>query len=131
MTVKLEHVALWAKDLEVMKNFYEKFLGGTAGPKYMNPKKKFESYFINFEAGARLEIMKRPDVLFAKGTAGQEYIGYTHISFSVGSREEVNTLTEELRNSGFSVVGEPRITGDGYYESAVLDPEGNTVEITE
>jgi lactoylglutathione lyase len=80
----------------------------------LNRKKKFESYFINFGAGARLEIMKKPDVLFAKGAAGQEYIGYTHIAFSVGSREEVDTLTEKLRSNGFPVVGEPRVTGDGY-----------------
>lgn len=129
--MKLEHVALWTRDLEAMKNFYERFFGGTAGSKYMNPKKKFESYFINFDAGARLEIMKKTDILFPKDAAGQEYIGYTHIAFSVGSREEVDTLTERLRNNGFSVAGEPRVTGDGYYESVVLDPDGNKVEITE
>jgi lactoylglutathione lyase len=27
------------------------------------------------------------------------------------------------------VVGAPRKTGDGYYESVVLDPDGNVVQI--
>jgi len=49
----------------------------------------------------------------------------------VGSRQAVNLLTEELRSDGFRIVGEPRITGDGYYESVVFDPDGNHVEIIE
>jgi lactoylglutathione lyase len=49
---------------------------------------------------------------------------------AVGSREAVNQLTEMLRKDGYRVVGEPRTTGDGYYESVVLDPEGNRLEIT-
>jgi lactoylglutathione lyase len=28
------------------------------------------------------------------------------------------------------LLGEPRRTGDGYYESVILDPEGNRIEIT-
>jgi lactoylglutathione lyase len=27
------------------------------------------------------------------------------------------------------VVDGPRVTGDGYYEASVLDPEGNRVEL--
>jgi lactoylglutathione lyase len=129
--VKIEHIALWTRDLEKTKKFYEEFFSGKAGRKYINPKTHFESYFLGFESGARLEIMKKPNVLFAKDAEVQEYIGYTHISFSVGSREAVDTLTEKLRSNGVSVASEPRVTGDGYYESVVLDPDGNKVEITE
>jgi lactoylglutathione lyase len=42
----------------------------------------------------------------------------------------VDTLTERLRADGYRVVGEPRTTGDGYYESVVLDLDGNRIEIT-
>jgi lactoylglutathione lyase len=35
-----------------------------------------------------------------------------------------------MSDAGIQVIGEPRTTGDGYYESVVLDPEGNRVEIT-
>ena len=57
-------------------------------------------------------------------------IGFAHISFSVGSKEEVDRLTRKMSEDGISIVGEPRTTGDGYYESVVLDPEGNRIEIT-
>ena len=53
------------------------------------------------------------------------------ISISVGSKEMVDELTGKIRQDGNTVTGEPRTTGDGYYESVVLDPEGNYVEITE
>jgi lactoylglutathione lyase len=39
-------------------------------------------------------------------------------------------LTNAIRCANFKVVSEPRTTGDGYYESIVLDPDGNRVEIT-
>jgi lactoylglutathione lyase len=57
--------------------------------------------------------------------------GLSHIAISVGNKEIVDKLTERLRSDGFIIIGEPRITGDGYYESVILDPEGNRIEITE
>ena len=56
--------------------------------------------------------------------------GLIHFAISVGSIEKVNQLTETLANEGFTVIGKPRTTGDGYYESVVLDPENNSIEIT-
>lgn len=127
--MKIEHVALWTRDLEKMKNFYEKVLGAAASEKYNNPKTQFESYFIQFASGARLELMKKPSVICSEKEKGAEYMGYAHIAFSVGSKEQVDSITEELRQKGSCVVSEPRTTGDGYYESCVLDPEDNRVEI--
>lgn len=127
--MKIEHVALWTRDLETMKNFYEEVLGATASEKYNNPKTNFESYFIEFTSGARLELMKKPSIIDLQNDKGSEYIGYAHIAFSVGSKEKVDSITEDLRRKGVSVVSEPRTTGDGYYESCVLDPEDNRVEI--
>jgi lactoylglutathione lyase len=54
-----------------------------------------------------------------------------HLAFSTGSKEKVDALTERLRNDGFEIIGAPRTTGDGYYESVILDPENNIIEITE
>ena len=59
-----------------------------------------------------------------------ENIGLIHFAISVGSKKEVDELKEALRDDGYRVVGEPRTTGDGYYESVVLDPDGNRIEIT-
>ena len=60
----------------------------------------------------------------------KQFTGLTHFALSVGSKQRVDELTEALRRDGYSIVGEPRTTGDGYYESVVLDPEGNRIEIT-
>jgi lactoylglutathione lyase len=128
--MKIGHIAIWTKDLERMKHFYEKYFQITAGEKYFNPTKNFESYFLRFEEGARLEIMRKPETAPLEKDLLNEFIGLAHFAVSVGSKEKVNTLTEKLRHDGFQIIGEPRTTGDGYYESIVLDPEGNRIEIT-
>lgn len=126
----IDHLAIWTKDLERSKTFYEKYFGATSNLLYINQKKKFKSYFLSFETGTRLELMQRPDIKSVQNTNGAEYFGYAHLAISVGSEEEVNSLTEILRNDGFPVLDGPRRTGDGYYESVVADPDGNRIEIT-
>ncbi|SET60903.1 lactoylglutathione lyase [Natronincola peptidivorans] len=121
---------MWTKDLEGLKQFYVEYFEGIAGNKYVNTKKNFTSYFISFASGARLEIMEMPTIPANTNDVEEQYIGLIHIAFSVGSKEKVGSLTERLRNAGYKVISEPRYTGDGYYESCVLDPEGNRIEIT-
>jgi lactoylglutathione lyase len=53
-----------------------------------------------------------------------------HFAFSAGSKEKVDLFTSQLREAGYKIIGEPRWTGDGFYESAIADPDGNVVEIT-
>ena len=115
--MRIEHIAIWTHNLEQLRQFYETYFGGTANAKYVNPRKQFESYFLTFADGARLELMQMPDVPLTKNEAEQQFTGYVHIAFSVGSREAVDALTERLGR-------------DGYYESVVLDPDGNRIEIT-
>jgi lactoylglutathione lyase len=129
--MKIEHIAIWKTDLERIKRFYEKYFQATAGEKYVNTKKNFESYFLHFEDGARLEIMHKPEITLIKKDPLQEVNGLAHFAISVGSKEKVNGLTEQLRHDGFRIISEPRTTGDGYYESVVHDPGGNRIEITE
>jgi lactoylglutathione lyase len=126
--MRIDHIAMWVLDLERMRMFYEKYFHAKAGQRYHNPTKNFSSYFLTFADDCRLEIMSRPDI-FASGDH-REKVGFTHLAISVGSEERVNSLTEILRGDGFAIIGEPRTTGDGYYESVVLDPENNRIEIT-
>ena len=128
--MKIEHLAIWVADLEKMRQFYETYFGATANVKYRNEKKKFESYFLTFSEGCRLELMNRPDIPIRKADWPAEFSGITHFAMSIGTESAVDELTERLKMDGFEVVGEPRRTGDGYYESVVLDPEGNRIEIT-
>ena len=126
---RLEPAAVWTRDLERLRAFYETHFGGQAGAKYVNAQKQFEAYFLSFAGGARLELMRRPGL--AEGMpAGQPAVGLAHLAFAVGGPEAVDALTDRLRAAGFQIVDGPRRTGDGYYESVVLDPDGNRVEIT-
>ena len=114
--MQLAHIAIWTNELERSRDFYIKFFNG----------KGFASYFVTFEGGASLEIMQRTDI--TKETA-DVFIGLAHFAFSTGSKEKVDAMIEQFRSDGYKIVGEPRITGDGYYEGAVLDPDGNIVEV--
>lgn len=122
----IDHVAIWTDNIEIEKDFFLKYFEGTANKMYTNPGKKFSSYFITFAGGARIEIMKRTDIT-SKRTG--KALGIAHIAINAGSREKVDRLTEVLERDGYTVVSRPRITGDGYYESAVLDPENNIIEL--
>lgn len=131
--MKIEHIAIWVKDIDKVCEFYRKYFGGVVHSIYHNPTKQFTSRFVTFDDGARLEIMHRPDIDANVGTEELfhvERLGYAHLSFSAGSKEGVDRLTKQMSADGIQVVGQPRTTGDGYYESVVLDPEGNRVEIT-
>lgn len=122
----IDHIAIWTDKLEEMREFYCRYFNGESNEKYVNPLKDFESYFIDFDGGARLEIMKRDGI--PQGKEG-EIMGITHLAFKTKGREEVERLTELLRRDDYVVAGEPRTTGDGYYESVVLDPEENRIEL--
>ena len=128
--MKIEHLAIWVEDLEEMKIFYTKYFDMKCGAKYINEHRKFSSYFLSFDSGTRIEIMHQPGISEQIGNKGI-INGLTHFAISVGNKEKVNQLTELFRSDGFEITGEPRTTGDGYYESVILDPEGNSIEITE
>lgn len=124
--MKLHHIAIWTFRLEELKEFYVRFLGGKSNEKYVNPKKGFESYFISFGEGPSLELMSRPDV---QNTVVEENrVGLTHLAFTFPGQEEVLRFTEEMRSEGYTIAGEPRTSGDGYFESVILDPDGNRIE---
>ena len=127
--MKIEHIAVWVKDLEKSRAFYEKYFGAVSNKKYINPVKNFESYFLSFDNGSRLEIMTRPELRESNNSYEFQQFGIIHIAFSAGSKEKVDELTEALRKDGYIIAGEPRTTGDGYYESIILDPEKNIIEI--
>ena len=129
--MRIEHLAIWVHDLEKVKEFYIKYFEMKCGEKYTNIKKNFSSCFLSFEgASTRIEIMSQPDITDLSGKHSV-FFGLTHFSISVGSKMKVDQLTEKLRFDGYKIIGEPRTTGDGYYESVIEDCEGNWVEITE
>jgi len=128
--MKIEHIAIWTSQIERLKTFYETYFNARSNRKYVNPEKDFTSYFLSFDTGARLEIMQKPSIPESKNSPFDQATGIIHLAFSTGSAETVDALTARLAKDGYSVLDGPRKTGDGYYESTVLDPEGNRIEIT-
>ncbi|MEL6824291.1 MAG: VOC family protein [Calditrichota bacterium] len=128
--MKIEHVAIWTNDLERLKTFYETYFQAKPNEKYVNFEKGFESYFLSFESGARLELMQMTGIPDNLNDTVAQYLGIIHLAISVGSKEKVDQRTAVLEEDGYRIIGQPRTTGDGYYESVVLDPDGNRIEIT-
>jgi len=126
MKARIEHVALWVRDIERVTEFYAKFFGARIGARYENARKGFASRFVQLGEGARLEIMARTGV--SARSAGEQ-LGFAHVAIAVGNESEVDALAARFVAEGVAVLDGPRRTGDGYYECVVQDPEGNRVEV--
>lgn len=124
--MSLTHIACWTNNPERLRDFYVYYFEGKSNEKYVNPAKGFSSYFVSFKNGASLEIMQRTDIHEA---CEKPHIGLAHIAFQFSLKDDVNSALERFRQDGYTVYGEPRFTGDGYYEGAILDPDGNIVEL--
>jgi lactoylglutathione lyase len=128
--MRIEHVAIWTNDIERLANFYARYFGAVTSTKYVNAVKQFESRFLTFGSGARIELMRTTKLIPQAMVPGAERMGLTHLAISTGSKHIVDELSEKLRANGTPILDGPRQTGDGYYECVVLDPDGNRVELT-
>ena len=127
--MRIEHIAMYVNDLEKAKNFFVYYFNAAANEGYHNKVTDFRSYFLSFDDGARLELMTKPQMTISEKAL--DHTGYIHVSFSLGSKQAVDELTQRLRDDGYLVASEPRMTGDGYYESCIIGIEGNQIELTE
>ncbi len=127
--MKIDHVALYCRDLDGMKTFFEKYFNGTSNNLYHNPRTNLRTFILSFPDGSsRLELMTRPEV--EGDNESLFHAGFIHLSFAVGSKEAVDELTATLKADGYETLSGPRTTGDGYYESCVRGPEDILLEIT-
>lgn len=127
--MKIAHLAIWTNDIEGMRNFYMHYFDASSKDAYYNHTKDFMSYFLTFNGDCKLELMQMPGIPKNRNDVRKQATGLIHFAISLGSKTRVDELTETLRRDGFRVISEPRTTGDGYYESVILDPEGNRVEL--
>lgn len=127
----LDHVAIWTTHLEQMKDYYVKYFDGQTNEKYTNKEKLFESYFVTFDSGARLELMKMPGIPEnLNDPLEKQHQGIIHLAFGMETMEKVSEKSIELAKDGFKIIREPRKTGDGYYEFETLDPDNNRIEVS-
>lgn len=126
--MRIEHIAIWVDDLEVMRRFYAGYFNARSGPLYHNLKTGLQSYFLSLSDGARIELMKRPDIQSVSDRTTEKQ-GYAHLAISVRGHQGVDTLYQKMQAEGVRIVAAPRVTGDGYYEFVCQDPEKNRVEV--
>lgn len=124
--MKIEHVAIWCKDIEEMRDFYETYFLGEASELYTNEQSEVSSYFLTFpKSDCRLELMSTAKITeFHKDNR----FGLAHLSFELISKQAVDELTELLKHGGYKLLSEPS-TSSNYYASKIADPEGNVIQI--
>jgi lactoylglutathione lyase len=127
----IDHIAIWTDQIERLKDFYVKYFDGTANSKYRNNETNFESYFVSFGSGSRIELMQKPGIPEnLNDPVEKQYLGFIHLSFGVESMEKVNKKSAELSRDGYKILRGPRKTGDGYWEFETLDPDNNRIEVS-
>jgi lactoylglutathione lyase len=127
--VRIDHAAIWTRDLEALKEFYERYLGGRAAAVFADEAYDFRSYFLEFDEGPRLELMQMPSIPETRDDPLAQATGLVHLAFALDSEAAVDELAGRLAGDGHRVLDGPQRTADGYYEAAALDPEGNRFEL--
>jgi lactoylglutathione lyase len=128
--MNIDHVAIWTTQLENLKDYYVRYFDGKSNSKYLNKDSHFESYFITFDSGSRLELMQKPGIPpNLNDPIEKQYQGIIHLSFCVENMLMVDEKLNELRKGGFRILRGPRKTGDGYFEFETLDPDNNRLEV--
>ena len=127
--MKIDHIAIWTTNLENLRSFYIRYFDASSSQIYYNHSKEFRSYFLSFDSDCRIEIMEMPNIPKSKNNALKQFTGLVHFAIKIGSKSEVIRLTEIIRKDGYKIIVEPRTSGDGYFESAILDPDGNRLEL--
>ena len=125
--MRIDHIAIWTNDIEALREFYVNLFDFKSGERYENPTKGYASYFLTYETGARLEIMSRTDIQHRPDDG--PHLGYAHFSIALGSEEQVLDMAKRVEEYGCVINDGPRTTGDGYFEFATKDPDGNVIEV--
>jgi lactoylglutathione lyase len=129
--MNLDHIGIWTNHLERLKDFYIKYFNASPNKKYINTNTGFESYFLTFDSGTKLEIMTKPGIPEnLNDPVEKQYLGIIHLAFNLATMKQVDQKCVELQNAGFRILRGPRKTGDGYYEFETPDPDNNRIEVT-
>ena len=125
--MKIAYVSMYVNNLDEMKDFFVKYFKATVNDKYENFQTGYTYCYLKFDEGSRLSLVSGPNVV---DRPKEIFKGLNRFAIAVNSKEEVQTITDQLANDGYQIVNGFRMNGYGEYESRILDPEGNEIEIT-
>ena len=119
MKSSLEHVALFAKDLEKSKDFFARIFDMRVV--LDNSKAPVRGYFLANESGSVLEVIERPE---GQTNANQRYV--CHLAFAV---EDVQTARKVIEAEGLVFETEMVVDTPEFQTAFFRDPEGNRIQI--
>jgi hypothetical protein len=121
----LTWVNLFADDIDALSQFYILLFEFTEVPEMRNPVFRGVSTGgsnIGFMDKSVYGILQLEDQRRDEGSRSL-------LNVEVATTEEVDRLTQEAVGSGARLVKEAGITSYGWYQSVLLDPEGNVFRI--
>ncbi|MCX8254566.1 Bleomycin resistance protein [Beijerinckiaceae bacterium RH AL1] len=122
--MKLDHLAVWTRDIDRLAAFWQETFGAEVGAVYESRNQVgFRSRFVTLPGGLRLELMSSP---LHAAPEPPDRTGLAHMALSLGGEAAVDAAAARL---AAHLVAKPRRTGDGYYEAIIRDPDGNLVEL--
>jgi len=122
--MKLHHIAFWTRNIDSLVEFYIKHFEGEV--LFRHESGDFQSVFIKICSSITIEIMTRTNI---NDGIFEERVGYSHFSIEVDSKDQVNKLTDYFIENNIPLGKIKEKYDDGFYESSVLDPDGNIIEI--
>ena len=127
-TVKLNHIDIWAEDIESSRKFYTRFFAGKAKRKSKVNLDQSDSYSIKFGNGPALEL--KPKNKIADLPQGASIVHPTNnLSFKFENKSQVDDLTQWILDEGYKLESNPTYLENGFYSSTVYDPDQNRVQI--
>jgi lactoylglutathione lyase len=124
---RIERLALQTGQPERLRDFYADRLGALVSPLYQDPHSGRRAIFLDF-CGVGLELIEPPADL--DSAPHRNGAGWVQIAFALGSADAVDRLTAGLAAAGHPIVEPPHRSWEGSYQSVLLDPDGNRIELT-
>lgn len=119
MTSSIEHVALFADDLEASRDFFIRVFGMRVV--LDNSKAPVRGYFLASEGGSILEVIERPQ---GETNTNQRYV--CHVAFAV---DDVAVARRAIEAEGLVFETDTFVDTPEFQTAFFRDPEGNRLQI--
>ena len=119
MKSSIEHIALFADNLEASKDFFVRLFDMRVV--LDNSKAPVRGYFLANESGSVLEMIERPQ---GQTNSDQRYV--CHVAFAV---EDVESARRVIESEGLVFESDTVVDTPEFKTAFFRDPEGNRIQI--